>query len=177
MTDSMLILIRRFAESAVIFIPGQESYGLFHFLQVETFTEVEGAGLTQKWILVSMNEKIIYALYRIKSRMGQAFHGNDIKHSYIIRKDSVEPEEEVEIPGFFYIHMEVELAGMYSCIGPPASENGYGTFENAAEGAFQHFLHTQLVRLPLPSAILAAFIANMYKIPQLILSLKCKASK
>ena len=115
-----------------------------------------------------MDKKVIHPLNRIKAGMGQALHRDDIEQRYIIGKDAVQAEEEVEVPGFFYIHMEEELAGMNPGIGAAAAGDYNREFKDPADRTFHNFLHAQLVGLPLPSKILCSLISDMYEISQMI---------
>ena len=80
-----------------------------------------------------MDKKVVHPLHRIKAGMGQALHRDDIEQSDIIGKNAVEPEEEVEVPCFFYIHMEEVLAGMNAGIGAAAAGDHNREFKDPAD--------------------------------------------
>lgn len=72
-----------------------------------------------------MDEIVVTALYRIKARMGEAIHRENIKYGNIIRQYFIQPEKQVEIPFLFYIDMKKELRRMYLRIRSPAANNCY----------------------------------------------------
>lgn len=124
-----------------------------------------------------MDKKIINPLYGIKAGVGQAIHRDDIKQSDIIRQDAIQPEEKVEVPWLFNVHMEKVLTRMNPGICTSAAGDHNRKFKDPADTVFQHFLHTQLIGLPLPAKILCSLIGNMYEISQSIQEYSAKLCK
>lgn len=115
-----------------------------------------------------MDEIVVTALYRIKARMGEAIHRENIKYGNIIRQYFIQPEKQVEIPFLFCIDMKKELRRMYLRIRSPAANNCYRCFQYFTEAGFQNFLHIQYTGMFLPSAVLGAVVAYVKKVPQCI---------
>ena len=113
-----------------------------------------------------MQKVVVRPLYRIKAGMWLTFHRDDIIHCNIQGKQLVQPEHQVEIPCLLQIHMEEELAGVYLGIRPSAAVNGYLSLKDLAQGFLYHPLHVHHCRLALPSIILQAVVAYMYKVSQ-----------
>jgi hypothetical protein len=113
-----------------------------------------------------MKKVIVRPLYCIKAGMWLTFHGDDIIHRDVQWKEFVQPEYQIKIPYLFYIHMEEELAGMYLGVRSSAAIDSKLSFKDLAQAFFYHSLNIHYSGLFLPSVILQAVVAYMYKVSQ-----------
>ena len=83
-------------------------------------------------------------------------------NDYVIRKKHIQLIYKFfRIFYWFTFEMRIEISGIHTSVGAPASCDGDGLFKFEADTFFEHLLHGNIARLDLPAVISFSVICQM----------------